>query len=444
MEREYRISLLVCAALAIVGCGEDGTDGGGAAGSGGGGGEGGMLGTPALDSLDTVPRFAVVSTDFSSSSIAMMDEDFVVIDESWLSSGTTYPGLVASLSGDVVLPNRQAGDGTFAVIDRFFTDVVTRFFLPSGNLNGQVRTHGEVSDSGFSSNPQDLIFVDADSAWVPRYEFNLNPMAPPENQGNDLVEINPSDMSATGVRIDLSGFDTSASVTAGEGSAEVDVFARPSRGVLVGTTIVLGLDRISAGFDAAGSGMVAVVDLEDDSIVGLELSGLASCGNALPVPEAASKVLVACVGFAQPFGDEPQVRASAGLVLLEVSASGVQIERIWRVADHPSGAIPVNSVIAIDDRRALGVATGNFVDSVDQLYLIDLVTGEQELVLESGGSFVIGLSAYDPDSRMLYVPDAFENAVIELAADADGFVELGSTEIAPGLGLPPSKVYLLD
>jgi hypothetical protein len=154
--------------------------------------------------------------------------------------------------------------------------------------------------------------------------------------------------------------------------------------------------------------------------------------------------LVACVGFAQPFGDEPQVRASAGLVLLEVSASGVQIERIWRVADHPSGAIPVNSVIAIDDRRALGVATGNFVDSVDQLYLIDLVTGEQELVLESGGSFVIGLSAYDPDSRMLYVPDAFENAVIELAADADGFVELGSTEIAPGLGLPPSKVYLLD
>ena len=106
------------------------------------------------------PRYAVVSSDFSSSSIAMLDEDFVAIDESWLNSGTTYPGLVATLSGDVVLPNRQAGDGTFAVIDRFFTDVVTRFFVPSGNLNGQVRTHGDVGESGFSSNPQDFIFVD--------------------------------------------------------------------------------------------------------------------------------------------------------------------------------------------------------------------------------------------------------------------------------------------
>lgn len=204
------------------------------------------------------------------------------------------------------------------------------------------------------------------------------------------------------------------------------------------------MDRISAGFDAAGSGMVAVVDLEDDSVVGLELSGLASCGNAVPVPEAPSKVLVACVGFAQPFGDEPQVRASSGLVLLNVGVAGVELERIWRVSDHPSAAISVNSVIAIDDRRALGVATGNFVDTVDQLYLIDLVTGDQELVLESGGSFVIGLSAYDPDRRMLYVPDAFDNVVIELAADDDGFVELGSTQIAAGLGLPPSKVYLLD
>jgi hypothetical protein len=455
MEREFQFILLICAALAMTGCGEPDADGrggsagtGGSAGAGGGqageGGEGGMLGSPALAHLDTHPRFAVLSTDFSSSSIAMLDEDFAIIDESWLSSGTTYPGLVASLSGDVVLPNRQAGDGTFAVIDRFFTDVVTRFFLPSGNLNGQVRTHGEVGDSGFSSNPQDLIFVDADSAWVPRYELNLNPAASPENRGNDLFEINPSDMSATGARIDLSSLDTSAIVIVGEGSQEVDVFARPSRGVLVGSTIVVGLDRVSAGFDAAGPGMVAVVGLEDDSVVGFELSGFKSCGNVVPVPEFPSKVLVACLGFAQPYGDEPQVRASAGLALLEVGAAGVEVERIWRVADHPSAAIAVNSVIAIDERRALGVATGNFVDTIDRLYLIDLVTGDQELVLESSGSFVIGLSAYDPDSQMLYVPDALDDAVIELAADDEGFIELSSTEIAPGLGLPPSKVYLLD
>jgi hypothetical protein len=392
-----------------------------------------------------MPRYAVVSSDFrSSSSIAMLDEDFVVIDESWLNSGTTYPGLVATLSADVVLPNRQARDGTFAVIDRFFTDVVTRFFVPSGSLNGQVRTHGNVGETGFSSNPQDLIFVNEDSAWAPRYESNLDPSAAPENQGNDLFEINPTDMSTTGARIDLSSLDTTAIVMTKDGPAEVDVFARPSRGVLVGSTLVVGLDRINATFEAAGSGMVAVVDLRDESVEGLELVGLKSCGNTVPVPGAPTKVVVACVGFAQPFGDEPQVRASSGIVLLDVGESGVTIERVWRVADHPTSAIAVNSIAAIDAQRVVAVATGDSDTTVDGLYMMDLTTGEQQLVHESTGSYVIGVSAYDPQSEMLYVPDAAENAVVEFAADEGGFVEVGSTEIASGLGLPPAKVYLLD
>ena len=430
MERELKFTLLICVALAVVGCGE--------------GGSAGVLGTPALDPLDATPRYAVVSSDFSSSSIAMLDEDFGVIDESWINSGTTYAGLVATLSGDVVLPNRQAGDGTFAVIDRFSTDVVTRLFVPSGNLNGQLRTHGDIGETGFSSNPQDVIFVDEDSAWVPRYESNLNPSASADNQGNDLVEINPSDMSATGARIDLSSLNTTATVMTQDGPVEVDVFARPSRGVLVGSTIVVGLDRISASFDAAGPGMVAFVDLEDESVGGLELTGLASCGNAVPVPGAPTKVVVACVGFAQPFGDEPQVRASSGIVLLDVGETEVTIDRIWRVSDHPEAAIAVNSVVAIDEQRVAGVATGDFVTTVDTLYLMNLTTGAQELVRESTGSFVIGVSAYDSDSEMLYVPDTAQNAVLELAASEGGFIEVSSTDLAPGLGLPPTKVYLLD
>jgi len=423
MQREFANTLLICATLASVGCGDS---------------------SSALDPLDAMPRYAVVSSDYSSSSVAMLDEDFEVIDETWLNSGTTYPGLVATLSGDVVLPNRQAGDETFAVIDRLFTDVVTRFFVPSGNLNGQARTHGEVGDTGFSSNPQDFIFVDADSAWAPRYNSNFNPAAPTENQGNDLFEINPTDMSATGARIDLSSLDTTASVTTDDGPVEVDVFARPSRGVLVGSRIVVGLDRISGSFDAAGDGMVAIVDLEDESVQGLELAGLKSCGNAVPVPGAPSKVVVACVGFAQPYGDEPQVRASSGIALLDVAGAEVTLEQLWRVADRPGSAIAVNSVIAIDAERVVGVANPDSTRTLDALYETDLATGAQELVHESSGSFVIGLPAYDPDSEMLYVPDAAQNAVVELASDQGSFVETGSTSIAPGLGLPPTKVYLLD
>jgi len=432
MEREPKFALLICASLAIIGCGESDAR------------LGARAGTPALKPLDTMPRYAVVSSDFSSSSIATLDEDFLLIDESWLNSGTTYPGLVATLSGDLVLPNQQARDGTFAVIDRFSTDVVSRFFIPSGNLNGQVRTHGDVGDTGFSSNPQDLIFVDPDSAWIPRYESNLNPSASAEVQGNDLIEINPTDMTATGARIDLSFLDTTAEVMTDDGPVEAEVFARPSRGVLVRSTMVVGLDRISPGFDASGPGMVAVIDLGEEEVEGLELKGLRSCGHTVSVPGEPTKVVVACVGFAQPFGDEPQVRASSGIALLDVGDGGVVIEQIWRVADHPTSAIAVNFVVAVDARRVVGVANGDFATTVDELYVTDLSTGAQGLVHESTGSFVIGLSAYDPDSAMLYVPDAAENAILEFAGSEAGFTEVGSIEIAPGLGLPPTKVYLLD
>ncbi|MFZ1866148.1 MAG: hypothetical protein WAU39_18140, partial [Polyangiales bacterium] len=184
MERASTIILVMGAVLAAPGC----NDGGAATGSGG---TGGQPGTAALDPLDGIPRYAVVSSDPSSSSIAVLDESFAVLDESWVSSGTTYPGLVATLSADVVLPTRQAGDGTLTVIDRFFTDVITRFYVPSGNLNGQVRTQ---VDAGYSSNPQDFVFVSPQSAWATRNEPNLDPSALPQNRGNDLIEVNPTEM----------------------------------------------------------------------------------------------------------------------------------------------------------------------------------------------------------------------------------------------------------
>ena len=467
MERDLKFILLIGIVLAVSGCdgtqplgatggagGDPGTGGSGASGAGGEGGgagqgdlggAGGDPGTPALDPLGTMPHYAVVSSDYTSTSIAMLDDTFRIIEDSWLSSGTTYPGLVATLSGDVVLPTRQEGNRTFSVIDRFFTDVATQFFLPSGNLNGQVRTHGDIGDSGFSSNPQDLIFVTETSAWIPRYESNFDPEAPAENQGNDLYEVDPTSMTATGARIDLSALDTVGLVdTGGPAPVEVEVFARPSRGVLIESTIVVGLDRISAAFDAAGSGMVAVVDLENESVEGVELEGLASCGRVVPVPGSPNRVAVGCTGFSNPFNDEAQLRASSGIAIIEVSDGSADIERVWRVASDEDAERAVASLIALDAERVLAVASGNFVDTTDTLYVIDLVTGAQTRAHVSDGSFTIGASAWDPDSEMLYVPDTAANAVIELAADDGGFIEVGRTTIAPGLGLPPTQVYLLD
>lgn len=461
MERDLKWVVLISVALAAAGCGDSNSTpgaggGGGSPGAGGAAGDGGSVGdggaggdegesgTPALSALSKMPRYAVVSTDFSSSSIAMLDESFELIDESWLSSGTTYPGLVATLSGDVALPTQQQSAESFSVIDRFLTDVVSQFFVPSGNLNGQQRTHGEVGSSGFSSNPQDVIFVDAHQAWVPRYETNLDPDAAEENKGNDLYAIDPSTMASTGERIDLSSLNTTELVDMPSGDVEVEVLARPSRGVLVGSTIVVGLDRISAAFEAAGTGMVAIVDLDDESVDGLELPGLKACARLVPIPGEPDKVAVACTGFSRPFGVEEQIRASSGIAVLSVGDGSASVERIWRVADDDGAAIAVSSIVALDETRVLAVAPGNFVDTTDILYEVDLSDGSQSPVHSSSGSYTIGVSAYDADSGMLYVPDAASNAVVELEEGDDGFSEVGSTQIAPGLGLPPAQVHLLN
>jgi hypothetical protein len=92
----------------------------------------------------------------------------------------------------------------------------------------------------------------------------------------------------------------------------------------------------------------------------------------------------------------------------------------------------------------LAVVNGNVVDTTDTLYEIDLTSGAQTPVHVSTGSFTIGVSAWDPDSDMLYVPDAADNAVIALARDGLGFTEVDSMRIAPSLGLPPTQVYLLN
>jgi hypothetical protein len=426
MKRNSKNALLLCAMIVATGCGDNGNQGG----------------TPALAPLSGEARFAVVSSDFSSTSVAMLDADFQPLDERWIDSGTTFPGLVATLSGDVVLPNRQAGDGTFALVDRLSTNVVSRFYVPSGNLNGQVGTQGP----GFSSNPRDFVFVDETSAWVPRYEQNLDPSAAPEDKGTDLLEVEPSTMTLTGGRIDLSSLNTTAIAMGDDGPVEVDVYARPSRAVLVGSILIVGLDRLSTGFDAAGPGMAAVVDLADQSVEGLPLGeGLKNCGNAVPVPGAANKVIVSCLGFAQVFGDEAATRASAGVVLLTVDSEGATIETTWRASTSESSAIAVNHLVALDESRVAGVNLGDsFAETGDAMSITNLGTGAQQLVHETTRAFQIGISAYDPDTEMLFVPDGDENAVIEYAISTDGATEVGSIQLAPGPPLLPRGVYLLD
>lgn len=406
-----------------------------------------------LRRIAQVPKYGVVSSD-ESTSIGLLDEEGEVIERSWLNSGTASTGLSATLSGDVVLPTQPTEPEVLAVIDRLGTDVLTRIRMPEGEVLGQAKTHRPVGmggaedagaddrETGYSSNPHDYLYVDEDTAWVTRHKPNINPDAPAINRGSDMLEIDPSTMTRTGNRIDFSSLNTTATTMPDEGAPEeVEVYAMPSRMVKIGDHAVVGLARLSAGFDAAGEGMVALVDLEAETVEGFELSGLANCVNVYPLPDADDRVLVACDGFAQPYGDPVQTRMSAGLVMLSIEGGEASIELEWRPADHPDAAITTRAATPIGGNRLAVGTFGDFTnDTPDQMYLLDMETGEQELLFETDTQVEIGDGAYDPDTGLLLLPDA-STGVRRYRVDDEGDVE--DDGVVTGLsfrGLPPRMV----
>lgn len=359
--------------------------------------------------LDQVPVFAVrsVSPTFDASSFAMLDGEGEPIYEAWVTSGLTPIGLTGAIHVDNAMPSVEALDGSFTIIDRYGANRVTRFQFPEGTVLGQMRTQADEGSSSFESNPYDVAFVDATHALVSRYGVNLDPAAVPLDQGTDLVEFDPTTMTLTGARVDLSVFDTTVDFQGDQGTETLRVPARPARMVKTSNGfVVVGLERLSEGFEAAAEGMVAVVDLATYEVTGHALSGLANCGLVLPVPGAPDSVAVRCLGY----GVDPG--ASAGLVVLDVGAGGAIIEAASYVAaDHPDLPNATGNALMLTSRSFVGVDHGIWGDPEDPdvVYLVDLETASLTPVFTAAqGMDVFGSMAYYPPTGRVLVPSQVE------------------------------------
>lgn len=424
----------MCAAVVLIGCGSsNGVDGAGgaggrgaASGTGGEGGAGGRALPQVLDPVAGDSAFAVLSTDFTSSAISLLDADGALLVDEWLTSGSAWPTLVAALSGDVALPTKQMGDGSIVVIDRLNTDVISRFDMATGGLFGQVRTQGTSSVAAFSSNPQDCAFVSESSAWVSRYEPSFEESPEPDVAGTDLLEIDPAAMALTGNRIDLSHLNE-----------EVDgviVFARPNRLVRLGDFLVVGLDGLSADFTVAFPGKVAVVEITSGIAIGVSLPGVKSCGTVVPIPGVDNRAFVSCRGASSTF-DVGEQRMSAGLFVIEIDPDGApSVVRSWLPSSDPGAANSVASVVPLSDREVLAVANGDFATTTDEAYLLDVETGVQRLLFDVPGSFEIGRGAYDPDSERLLIPVSTEG-VRSYVGNGTTFELIETLAIARSTGL---------
>lgn len=359
--------------------------------------------------LDPEPlAFAVVCSDRTVTSVALLEPGGDVLRRSFVDSGSAPSGLVTALSGDVVVPTRSGDPRTLTLLDRFRADVVTRIDVEHGEVRGQLRTQErKVGQSAYSSNPQDLVIAGEHEAWLSRYNPNVHVDASDRDAGNDLLRIDPVSLERGDARIDFSPLDTTAERVNPDSDEreEVRVYARPSRIVRLGRTLVVGLSRISQSFDALGDGAVARVDL--DAVSGMlsevPLPGLRNCSQVVPVPDDPTHVAVACTG---PLA-KGSARAYAGLALIALEGATPTVEQIWHAEDDADAAVPVFGLVALGATVVVAVAAGDRNSGrPDQLYRVDLADGSQRMLFEADQPWVLGDGAYNPRARLLFIPDA--------------------------------------
>jgi len=369
-------------------------------------------------------RVAVINTDYVSTSVSVLDEDGTVCLAGVITSGSKPPGVTTALSGDVVLPTEPAPGGELVLIDRYPAAVLTFVDPASGVVRRQIGV-----GTGYPSNPHDVLFIDADTAWVTRYDQNPTPSATAGDldEGGDLLVVNP----VTGAlvdRIDLAPWASSG------------MEPRPDRLAHVGDAVWVTLGNLARRFDDGGSGLVVGLEPETGAFVGrAELSGLASCGGTLAVSPAGDGAWVSCTGVFQR-GDAPQLSAS-GVAWLGTDEIGAPVEGFRMAAADIGPGRPVgHPLAALDGQRALVVVLGTLDGAPDLLYLVDRGTGAATPIGLETQAYSLNALLLAPGGRLL-AADANRRRPrlrrVDLGEDGAVTGEAANVVTDPVVGLEP-------
>ena len=146
--------------------------------------------------------------------------------------------------------------------------------------------------------------------------------------------------------------------------------------------------------------MVAVVDLEKKSAQSLELGALTNCSTVLPVLDDNSRVIVSCTGFYN--GDRSD---GAGLAIVNVEAGEASVESMWRAAKHRNAPMATSNPASLGGSKVVAIADGDLGENPDRAYIVDIETGEQTLLAEATGSYVLGVGYFLADTHIFLLPD---------------------------------------
>ncbi len=409
------IAMVACASVGACGVRTPNTNTGGALGDAGVCGRG----------------VVVLSSDYASTNVSLLDLEGGVISSSVVSSASTTTGLSAPLSGDVVLPTSPARGDRLVLIDSYPASVLTWIDVKTGAVSGQLSVA-----TGFAANPQDYVEISEHLAYVTRYEPNSAPGRQPFDGGNDVLGIDPQAFAIKN-RLDL---------TPAMQGADSGLLPRGGRALRVGGVVYALLDGFSSDFKiSADSRLIAIESATGELTNVTVLTGMHNCRGIAVSPDE-SELAVACSGMLEP----PQPEQS-GVVILSTEQPPKEKRRF---PASMFGTTPLGFSVAYASAHSIifgtfGTLPGQMTTD-DTTIRLDLVSGDHEVLFTSARSpacgtnqrcpFSIGDVVCAPGCGVCFVADAATGGgmVHRLLVSAEGAVDEDEPHrIEDGIGLPP-------
>jgi hypothetical protein len=351
------LGLGLTAAVVAIGCGNGAPAQSDAAGGEPGKDAAGYDGGPAPMSPPTMTGLAVVNSDFSTTSLSILDATGALVRADCVDSATGSTGSATkTISGDVVLPSQPQLGGNVVVIDR--GNVALTFVDPSSCTIAH-----QILVPGVRTNPHDVVMLGTHKAYVTRYGLNLA-ATDPTLAGNDIAVIDPTTGALRG-RIPL---DAYASPVAG-----ATILARPDRALLVDGQVIVSLDEIDQSFATYGEGKLVVIDPATDAVtVTVALTGLTNC-EGMTYVDAQKTLLVACGG---PFDG---ATAASGIAVVDLGVSPPVLTRVIPSSAFDGRPLDIAWVLALPPTgggtRAFAVTNDPNDVQPDALFAFDYVAG---------------------------------------------------------------------
>jgi len=372
------------------------------------------------NNTDAIPwGISVVSTDYLSTSISILDiEQQQLFREGIIHSGSSDPGLSVALSGDIVLPSTPNPDNEIILIDRYPNSVLTFISPEDFSITGQLSVA-----TGFASNPQDLLWLSRNKAYVTRYETNATPGKEEYDDGGDILIIDPASRTIIGNILIP--------------QIEGNILPRPTHLVYANNLVWVAIDQLNKDFSKAGNGRIIAIDPGTDIIVhDIEIEQYKNC-TGITYAKELSKLVVSCSGLFYNALDSQL--GESGIVSIDLSANELLIETIIKADDRPYGF----EVEMFNASHIICMHFGDLnLEINDSIVAIDIKTGEESLIHEASTPFGMGGTLADSDNNTVYIGDADpQSPAIHLYTFENGeFVKQGKIVSSPKNGLPPRHI----